>query len=294
MWKEVDSMKKTTYLVIISIVTIITVIAGSIYHFGDVEIGWGFPWGFPWGAGNDGAKISNTVSLDEFDTADIDMRVMDIEVVEGDEASVHYECNKKRYEPEINVEKGVLYIKQKKNKKSDHYGNVKCRMMLVVPENTNFKKFTISNNTGDVKITGLELDVLSIDADTGDLKLNDCKSGKTEIDNDTGDVKLTDCSLGDCNIDNDTGDVELTDCHFGIPGGDMKISNDTGDIDVEGCDDLYLYETDFSTDIGEVTVNGKEVKGRHYTESAVLESNLDNIRKFTIKTDIGDVTVDQK
>ena len=86
-------------------------------------------------------------------TADIDMRVMDIEVVEGDEASVHYECNKERYEPEINVEKGVLYIKQKKNKKSDHYGNVKCKMMLVVPENTNFKKFTISNNTGDVKIT---------------------------------------------------------------------------------------------------------------------------------------------
>ncbi len=284
-------MKKTVYIVIISIVTIFCVIAGTIIRFGDFNIGWGFPWGME----SNSAKISKSVSLEDFGNVDINLNVMDIEVVEGSEASAYYECSKERYVPEIDVENGTLVIRQKNNKKFNFsdFKNIRCKMLLTVPTGVNYKEFKISNNTGDVKINGVECDQFTLNADTGDIKLNDCKSDKTDIDNDTGDVKLIDCSLGDCKIDNDTGDIKLTDCDFATSEGNMSILNNTGDVEVEGCPDVGLYETDFSTDIGDISVNGRD-ESKHYTEDAVLESNTDNIRKFTIKTDIGDVTVDQK
>lgn len=284
-------MKKTIYIVIISVITIFCIIAGSIYRFGDFNIGWGFPWGM----GSNSTKISKTVSLEDFDNVNIDLNVMDIEIEEGSEASAYYECSKEMYVPEINVENGTLVIRQKKNKKFNisNFGNIRCKMLLTVPTGTDLKDFTLRNNTGDVIINGIECDEFKLEADTGDIKLTDCESDKTDIDNDTGDVKLIDCLLGICEIDGDTGDIKLSNCDFAPATGNISIANDTGDVDVEGCPDLGLYETDFSTDIGEVTVNGRD-ESKHYKEDAVLESNTDNIRKFTIKTDIGDVTVNQK
>ena len=287
-------MKKTTYLVIISIITIICVIAGSIIHFGEMSLGWGFPWGFPWGASGDDKTLEKTVTLDEFSDMEIDLRAMDLTIERGDSYELSYQCNKEIYVPTSGIVDRVLVVKQRHDRIGFNIGKAKCKMVLTVPEQAVINNIQISNDTGDVKLNNIEGDMLTLDIDTGDLKIEGSTFNKTDIDNDVGDIKLTACSLGDCNIENNTGDIKLSDCSFGRPDGDVHIKNDTGDVVVEGCEDLYLYETDFSTDIGGITVNGNNIKGKHYSEKAMLESNLDNISRFTISTDIGEIVVSQR
>ena len=333
-------MKKTTYLIVISVITIVCVIAGSIYHFGDFELGWGFPWGFPWGAvketkvtsveTDDGKVTADTVDLDEFSNIDIDLRIMDVIIEQGDSYSISYECSKKKFVPVIIVADDVLSVHQRHDKLGWNTGNAKCVMTITVPEkkfeevkvsndtgdisiiNISGKTFTISADTGDVAMTGTDGQSLELYVDTGDLEIAECTFTKTQISEDTGDVKLNNSDFGDTVITADTGDIKITesklenaeisdntgdiklmDCSFGISSCDIKIMSDTGDVMVEGFNDLNNYKTDFSTDMGSVSVNGTNFK-KHYYEDAVISSDTDNNNRFTITTDIGDVVVNQK
>lgn len=311
-------MKKAIYLVSISVITIINVIIGTIYHTSGVEFGYGFPWGFPWGMWSEdddvimdkdyvnveGAKVTSiknddgritadTVALDAFDSVEMNLRVMDVTVVAGDEAGIRYECSKAKYAPNIIVADGVLVVKQR-NDKLGWGSNIKnCKLTLTVPEGTEYKEFAISTDVGDVKLESISGEKLILDADTGDIKVTDCSFERTEISDDTGDIKLLSCKLGASEISGNTGDILLSDCDFGNHLENMNISTDTGDVTVEGCPDLDMFETDFSTDIGEVKVNGEKYK-KHYSEDAVLSSSTENNSRFTISTDTGDITVIQR
>lgn len=299
-------MKKTTYLVIISVITIICVIAGSIIHFGEMSLGWGFPWGFPWGAGksnnkvtsiefDDGSVSADTVSLDEFDTAKLDLTIMDVTVEEGEEAGIHYECSKRQLIPEINVSDGVLTVKQKQSHNDINFGKTVCKMILTVPAGVKLEKFEVGTSTGDVKINDIEGQELAVFLSTGDLKMENCMFDKAEISGNTGDIKITTCNMTDIKISDNTGDIKLSDCTFGNGNeGDIIISDNTGDVLVEGIDDLKLYETDLTTDIGDITINGKTYDKKHYFEDALLSSDSENHRRFTVSTNIGDVNVSEK
>lgn len=298
-------MKKTTYLVIISVITIVCVIAGSIKNLGGIKLGWGFPWGFPWGLSDsdnvkvtsiktdDGNVTADTISLDEFDSVKLDLDIMDVKISEGDEASIHYECSDSRFVPVINCENGVLTAKQKKVKLNFNTKGIKCKMVLTIPRGKKLKDIDVNDSVGDVKSENITGDVFNASLSTGDLKIAAGSFDEINISSSTGDIKLNDCNLGNATISGNTGDIELEDCVFDDAKGNMSISTNTGDVKIKGCNDLGLYKTDFKTDIGDVSVNGKEYK-KHYTEDAAPESNKDNISSFTISTNIGDISVTQK
>lgn len=317
-------MKKTTYLVVISIITIICVIFGSIVHVGGISFGWGFPWGFPWGAVkgdkakvtsiemDDGSVTADTVSLDDFTSLEMDLRIMDVTIEQGDTYGIRYECSNKKFVPSIAVNDNVLVVKQSRDRFGWNTVNAKCKMTLTIPEGRTLEEVKLDSDVGDVKLNDIAGKSLVLDVDTGDLDLSGCTFEQSDLTGDTGDITLSDSNMGDMVIDNDTGDIKLTgggfesaeisgntgdihlvDCDFGSALGNVKLTSDTGDVKVEGCPDIGLYITDFSTDIGSVKINGTNYK-KHYSEEAVLSSSSAGNGSFTITTDIGDVVVEQR
>ncbi|MCR5700583.1 MAG: DUF4097 domain-containing protein [Lachnospiraceae bacterium] len=293
-------MKRTGYLIALSLITIVCVVLGSIKHFGGINLGMPFAL---FGGGekigtivvkdDDGSVSGNTIGLDEFNEMKIDLNVMDLTIETGDEACIHYECNKKKLVPEIYVDDKVLVVKQQSLKNIFNIGRVKAKMVITVPKDAEYSRVSIDTDTGDVAINDIKGDVLSLSTDTGDIKITGISFEKSDIEGDTGDMKFNSCNLGDTEISNDTGDVRLTDCDFAGETGSLTIGNDTGDVSVEGCRDLKLFDFNISTDIGDVEVNGKDYKKRY--EQTADNSNGENKNpSIVISTDIGDIKVNQK
>ena len=268
-------MKKTTYLIVISVITIVCVIAGSIYHIG----GFSIPGVFHIGSGesdtkvtsielDDGSVSADTVNLDKFSNIDMELQIMDVTIQRGDFLGISYECSKKEYVPQINVKDDMLTVKQKIKKKIN-VGNVKkCKMILTVPDDITLDNIEISTDVGDIKIDNVNGDAFTLESDVGDVKLTGITGEKLSINTDVGDVKFAECSFAN-----------------------SEISTDTGDVKVEGIDDLNKYTVDFSTDIGDVKVNGKNQK-KHYWQEASSGDDSEENRNFTISTNIGDIVVD--
>ena len=263
-------MKKTTYLIIISIITIVCVIAGSIYHIGGFRIP-GFSnksdTKFTSIELDDGSVSADTVNLDKFSDIDMDLQVMDVTIQKGDSLGISYECSKKEYVPTIDVKDDVLTVKQKVKNKIN-IGNVKrCKMILTVPDDIDIENIEISTDVGDIKIDDVNGDAFTLESDVGDMKLAGITGEELSINTDVGDVKLEECSFDNA-----------------------EISGHTGDVKVEGVDDLSKYTMDFETDLGDVKVNGKNYK-KQYSEKA-SSGDSEKEQSLTISTNIGDIVVD--
>ena len=316
--KGMKIMKKTTYLIVISVITIVCVIAGSIYHIG----GFSIPGVFRIGSGksdtkvtsielDDGSVSADTVDLDKFSNIDMDLQVMDVTIQRGDSLGLSYECSKKEYIPVIDVKDDLLTVRQNIKKKRVNMGKIKCKMVLTVPENFKFENVEIRSDVGDLKIDGIDGDAfifesdtgdiklasitgkeLEISGDTGDIKLSGCSFTNTDISGNTGDVKLDNCErLGEISVDNDTGNIIFENCKLSDPDGNINISTDTGDVRIGGVDDLGRFTTDFETDLGDVKVNGKNYN-KHYSEKASSGDASGESKNFIISTNIGDIVVD--
>ena len=305
-------MKKTIYLIIISIVTILCIVGGCIYHGANFNFG-GFPWGLNWfeDDDNDIKMIKDAAELDRFTNIKSELDVMDISVLRGDAYKIEIAVSDEKYMPEYSVNNDILTIKQKISNKNK-LKKAKCRMKVFVPNNESLKDISIEDAVGDIKIDDMDCDNIILSSSTGDVKLFGVKAIKSVVNSSVGDIKIdgsefTETSisgnigdveilaaqLGDTSISNNTGDVKLDQCLFADPGRDMIISTNTGDVKVTGCPDPGLFECDFSTDLGEVVVNGNNYK-KNYTMDDILSSNTEVTSRFKITTNIGDVKVEMK
>ena len=101
-------MKKNIYLSIITLVTIICIIAGTCYHL----LGFGvriFSNIIP-DSPNGKYSDSQTFSSSEIKTLNIDASVSDITIKSGNEFKVSYSCNQKHLIPNINLNNDTINI----------------------------------------------------------------------------------------------------------------------------------------------------------------------------------------
>lgn len=246
-------MKKTVYLTILSVITVICVIIGCGIHI----MGW-------WNGAflSMGARVSHTDSdIPAFTGISVDIEVGDLTVRPSDGYRISYDCSK-RLIPEYSVKDGVLIITSKAHKNWFwnfwQFGKLKSTINITVPEDVYMELFSVKADVGDVNIEGMKAEGLTIEMNVGDL-----------------DVKG--CTFKSININADVGDVDVRDAVFDK----MEIYSDVGDVDVTGVGDLEDYEVRISTDIGDISVNGEKKKGEY-----VKEGNTD--KKIIIETDVGD------
>lgn len=222
-------MKKTIYLLAITVITIGCVI------YGLYENTTGFLFSF--GIGNSDYNIEESATLDPFQNITVDADVMEIVIEEG----LTYTLNYKGTENLImsyRVENGELIISQESEKSVVR--NCKAVLALTVPKEAEF-------------------DTVDIAIDVGDVKLNKIKIGSMELKTDVGEIAVRGTDFEQATIESDTGDVDLEECSFI----NLDVSCDVGDIEIDSNDDISEYAYDIKTEIGEVEI-GEENYGRKY------------------------------
>ena len=105
-------MKKNIYLIIITIITVVCIIAGSLYHIGGFALDL-FDNLIPRSDKSLGNVCTDELSVDEFSNLVFDTTISNINVKTGDSYMVSYKCNK-RLVPKIKSSSDTLTISQSK------------------------------------------------------------------------------------------------------------------------------------------------------------------------------------
>ena len=252
-------MKRNVYLILITVITILCIIAGTGYHL--VRFGLSVAEGLPsfsefieaisdWDDDGDDSDdnddsdngISTSVdasqkNLDAFSSINADLNVVDLTIQRGNTFSITCKASKK-LTPEYKVENNCLTITQYAKAHNAFGRNRKCSVTITVADTlTDLKLHT---NVGDVDLENCTLETSTLDANVGDIDLEDCTFTSMEITSNVGDVDL-DCKedLSGYHIELGTGvgDVNVNDtyCHRsysnqGDSSHSLTIANDTGDI----------------------------------------------------------------
>lgn len=254
--KEGDKnrMKRNTYLILITVITVICIICGTMYYAGE--------WGFGFLSHNIGEvneKNGESVELEKFSSLVIESEVMDVHINRGEGYSLEYRTTK-GLEPTYQVKNGTLTITQKKK----HYNlfgiNNGCDLFLTIPED-------------------VTLSYANIESDVGDISINDMSWEKCDISADVGNIYVYGTNLGNAWFDSDTGDITLDECEFQS----LDAQSDVGDVEISTRKELSAYELDFTTDVGDIRVNG-----RNYGRTFYQQGTGKNYVK--IQGDVGDIS----
>ena len=264
-------MKKSIYLIIISVLTIACICFGSFYHIGNFKSkvkefisdnNFEFQWDNDdedwededdWEDGSVDEKSGSVTksktsgskndTFSSFKNIDLNTHVSDITVKTGSEYSLECHYNRSFLEPIYEINGDSLRIKQKGPKNLNHTGNSHCSIVITIPRFANLDEVEIVNNVGDISISDF-----------------------------------------DCNdfvVKNNVGDVIVE----AVNTPSMKIENNVGDVEVSDITDLDSYNIDASTNVGNVEVGGRYCK-RQYL------SNTSSRTKIFVKTNVGDVELD--
>lgn len=253
-------MKRTIYLVALCVVTCICVIVGIVIHTGyewnDVRL-------FS-GSSKDRAVVNTTKSLQSFKNISASTDTTDISIQEGDTYQIKYVGPKDR-KPKMYVENDTLYVEKNHNMEFFVFNfgmNQNDSVEITVPKDTDFEKVDLNGNVSDFFLSDVSIEKFRSNVDTGDIHVEDSKIADSKIETDTGDIKF-----------------EAVDMQ------DATLSTDTGDISIRSLGSKDDFNMDFSTDVGDILVNGKEYNDTY-------RKHVDTNRTIHASTDTGDVEID--
>lgn len=237
-------MKKTTWLVIISLViALVLFISGvilggvdelvSVYHQGELNISLPF------------------IRTKDIEKEFIDIEDLDIEASVGNFVINEYNGDKIKvvaknvsYRTELYQDNDSLIFKE-----NFRFGffpiNNNTKVEIYVPENYQFDKVKINIDAASFKVPNLFAEELEIDVDAGSFKADKITADKIFIDVDAGDAKIGLLDSKKSEFDADVGDIKVTmagsesdysyeaDCDLG----DIEIGSYRGD----GISNEYQY-----------------------------------------------------
>lgn len=211
-------MKKNIYLIIITIITVVCIIAGSLYHIGGFALDL-FDNLIPRSDKSLGNVCTEELSVDEFSNLVFDTTISNINVKTGDSYMISYKCNK-RLVPKIKSFGDTLTISQ--SNRANYKRNTTSEITVTIPE-------------------GAALNKLSLDTGVGDLYVTDCSFATCDVDGGTGNLSFENCAFDEMDIDGGTGNITVTSSQS-LDGYMMDLDSGTGDITINGNDYNDEYE----------------------------------------------------
>lgn len=265
---------KKAYLTIIWSITIVCIVAGTLYHVGSFASGFSFmshgPFAHVADSGNN-TIVSDAMELDILSreaALEIDGDLMDFTIQKGDSWNVEYECTE-YLEPEIKVDekangKTQITITQPNASKysGNNFNNVNCKLTLTMPADASISDCNVYLDLGDMDIYGVTADVVDVQMDLGDMDIDNCDFNKLTIVSDLGDVTIQNSKIGSGDIEADLGNTDVLNCDFK----DMKVVADLGDVDIDSKSNLDEYTIDAEVDMGELKLNNSKY-GEEYHQN---------------------------
>ena len=231
-------MKRTLYLITITVITLLCIAVGIFKRNTYTEQSNGY-W-------QRGENEQMSKQLSEFNSIEADVDVVNLTIKEGDEYAIN--CN---YSENCKVtysnENQILKIEQQ----SRHLGNNNhASVIITIPKEAILENINLTNDVGDIKLIKISSKNLTYTGDVGNLKV---ESSNLEV----------------VVAKSDIGDIEFDNIQFQ----QMAIENDIGDVEVESTTQLNDYYVSLETSLGEVEVNGKDY-GRKYNNNNSSDKSL--------------------
>lgn len=228
-------MKKSIYVTILSSITVVCILIGSIIHLTDTDLGIFDRWFRQ----NKNTEISqDPISLEEFSSISADATIMELTIKSGNAYEISCRYNEK-VRPEYQVKDQVLRITQNADNIPITGNSAQCEVIVTVPSNADLSEITANVDLGVIKISKITAASLDLTADLGD-------------------VELEHCDLGNASISADMGDIDVSSCTFS----NLTAEVSMGDLSVDTSSDLSGYTIDISVDLGSLKVNGRDYKNQ--------------------------------
>lgn len=262
---------KGLYLGILTLVTVLSVIFGTIYHVGSAfKHAFRFIPFFWETTSDEWTEYEETYG--DTDTITLDCALLNVEFEEGDEFAVYYEGSK-RLQPEFSWKDGVLTVEQ-----SDSQG-----------KNTADKKWNDRVTDADLTIEIPEsavLDTVNLDVALGNVELDGVSAKTVIIEANLGNVEAEDLDAETVRINADLGNVELYEVKFTNLTADASMGN----IIVESARRISDYVITANASLGNVEIEGRKVatndsykqsgKG-DFTGTIQADASMGNVEIFT-------------
>lgn len=248
--------------------------------------------------------VGETLELNDFDKADIDVASMDVMIESGSEYKLEYRTYE-GHEPITEVKGGHLTLKQPRDsvgfnmdfrilstQEGEYYkltvpGEIKDLDLNVSSGDIIINGVNVSGkadlSSGDISIRDSEGRDLDIETSSGSISLEDAGYRKLKLHASSGDIKLNECSMDELESKTSSGEMLLED----ILTDRVDLSSSSGDVtlSVKGSEDDYSYDIDTSS--GSIRVGDRKLEGDY--------SFGDNKEKsIKAETSSGNVTISFK
>ena len=181
------------------------------------------------------------------------------------------------------------------------------QIRLYLPTELALADVNIYDSYGDLDITDISSDTMTLHLDYGDIKISGSTSAKAEITTEYGDIEFEDSTLESLDLTNEYGDCTLKNmtvksAALTAEAGDLYLEaknletlsglNEYGDTTFVLLDDIDTYSLDLTTEYGEISLpdetSGKLVSD--YSEMSCT-SNVPGNKKIEFTAESGNITI---
>ncbi len=209
------------------------------------------------------------------DRIHIEIGAAHLRVVEGDRFSLS--TNLERLN--VTSDDSRLIIQQKKRIVSVHSTEL-GEVILTIPEGTVFEAFELKAGAGEVEVQVLSSGILDLECGAGSVRVGKLVALKSaEIETGAGEMIISDGEIRDLDLDIGVGNVALRSRLTG----ECSINCGIGKADVTVLGNMNDYTLGIETGIGELILNGSEIRGSTSLGSGANELDIEGgIGTFSI------------
>lgn len=256
------------------------------------------------------------LSLEAFTSLTLNADYGDVTVMASDHYGIAY--GMPDYETlTYDIQDGALNVTEYDSRSMDSNGNIYLfnlnfgsftdgsdyetpYLTIYVPENADLDKITVKNESGYIRLSDLQSNLLTVTCDYGDMKVNNISSNDININMESGYLEMDTVTSDTLSAYNDYGDIDMQQLSVS---GDARIALESGNCNLKelsvdnldisssyGSVDLYLntplseYGYDLYTDYGSISLN-EEDKNMQY----LLEKESSKLIK--IRCESGDISI---
>ena len=274
-------MKKNLYVTVLTVITIVLIFVGLVWHVAPFS-GITLPWNSPRNDSGNGKMITRDwqgTELGECREISFSINAGDVTLQTGDQYNIRYEGND-RFVPEVNAEEGIWTVKQQLRKNNFRFHDIReNRIVVTIPVETVLGSVEFNVNAGDLNISGINADRMSIDADAGDIDLRNGQIGTLKMVANAGDLDIADTGFTNGSLDLNAGDLKIRNAVFTELSGEM----DMGNVEIASAVSLEDASIDLDVDLGDIRINGVNHKKTFHQNGSTgvqlkVSANLGDIK----------------
>ncbi len=261
--------------------------------------------------------IQDHMTLDEFDSIDIQVDYADVKLLLSDEFSVEYRLIGNPGKPVCEVRNGRFIFQETRRSLPFNIGfftgsfgiesdDPHYFVTVKIPKNTKLSEAVFDIESGDLDISSLQADILKINDEYGKIEISEATGERLAIKLDSCDLKADRLDFSETEISNDYGNIKMKDasgerltvklesCDCMIERMDFseaKITDSYGDIRLGLPGEAENYGLNLKTEYGDIRVGNENIEDEYEENEVIYTTTGDNKKKVSVFCEDGNIEI---